>query len=943
MSSFFWRARRAVGVLLVLTLTGGIFLFSGPVQAAGPGRVVISEIRLSGGTGKSTDEYVELYNPSSEEADLGLWRLAKLTQSANSGEYSYLIEGFPEGTILEPRRHLLIAHEDYVLINEVQPDFTYADASLADNNTLVLLDEFGQIVDLVGWGGAGQVETAAAPSPTTALPSLERKPGGGLGNGADTDNNSADLVRAASSPQNASSAPVPFGSEGSVDAPTNTVPLATLELPGAGGEFSVFVIVETSTDVVTTTADTPIEDLDSGVTEEPAVLPDKTASTSTPSAATSTWPLASPPPAPSSTLPMATTTGTVVLSEIMVYPSAGEREWIELYNPASSTLLLGGWRIYDAAGEIAAPTSTIGPQDYVVVYLATSRLNNGGDEIILKDPNGATADQVRYGSEPGSAPVPGQGIALARPADLSDTGSDVGDWQWTTTPTPGADNRVTVPAGEPEAANSPVPAASAPTPAPAAAPAPAPSAGGSLDLELARLVRISEVFLNPAGDDGPEFVELFNSTALGIDLSGFYLDDAAGGSAPYRLPEGTKLQPGEYRAWQREVTGLVFNNTSESIRLLLPDSSAAAELLISDVEEGQSYAFDGDSWSWTATVTPGKANEFSSASEDTPATPVWPETEAGNSGQVPLPAIAPPKSSDVGSKSGGRAVADASKTAAKTVRPTTSTTKKASSTKSKKSGQTVAGAKEVTIKQLAGLPLGSLVKVSGVVTVSPGILGSGLWYLQEGGETAGTAYGIQAYLNKKPVPPLRPGDRIEIAGELSEYQGERRIKIANPAAVRQLSAGPAPLSVPLSIGALSSVTPGFLVALSGEITDVKSGYLYLDDGGGEIKVSLKRGTGIGKLPFERGENVSAVGILVKVKDKYELWPRSADDLERVGENQTSSTSTRPRSPAIPRRGAIAAGVLASLSFALILRRRAAGIAEALRRSAAKVGGLFKKR
>jgi hypothetical protein len=70
------------------------------------------------------------------------------------------------------------------------------------------------------------------------------------------------------------------------------------------------------------------------------------------------------------------------LNEFMASPSSG-REWIELYNSTAADVSLAGWKLDDGPSG-SAPytlplTETIAADNYLIVYLTTSMLNNSGD------------------------------------------------------------------------------------------------------------------------------------------------------------------------------------------------------------------------------------------------------------------------------------------------------------------------------------------------------------------------------------------------------------------------------------------------------------------------------------------------------------------------------------------------------------------------------------
>jgi len=106
--------------------------------------------------------------------------------------------------------------------------------------------------------------------------------------------------------------------------------------------------------------------------------------------------------------------------------------------------------------------------------------------------------------------------------------------------------------------------------------------------------------------DGSEFIELINMGGAAVDISGWLLDDADGGSAPQTLPSGTTLGPGEIRAFN--FNGL--NNTGDTARLLWPDGRVADSYTYDDSDENISVARvpDGGGWTECGTPTPGAPN-----------------------------------------------------------------------------------------------------------------------------------------------------------------------------------------------------------------------------------------------------------------------------------------------------------------------------------------------
>jgi phosphatidylserine/phosphatidylglycerophosphate/cardiolipin synthase-like enzyme len=191
--------------------------------------VVISEFGTRGPSA-ATDEFIELYNPTLSAVDMSGWKL----QYKSAGGFTWSDRAIlPANTTIQPHGFYLIANNVYV--TGAAPDYTSglwgSGQGMADNGHMQIINASAVTVDKVGWGtgltdpeGGGSV---GAPNHGTSPNgnSVERKAfanstadslaSGGrhelLGNGQDTDVNSADYVTQTHgrNPQNSSSAREP--------------------------------------------------------------------------------------------------------------------------------------------------------------------------------------------------------------------------------------------------------------------------------------------------------------------------------------------------------------------------------------------------------------------------------------------------------------------------------------------------------------------------------------------------------------------------------------------------------------------------------------------------------------------------------------------------------------------------------------------------------------
>ncbi len=212
-------------VIVSLLFLPGIFLLTKTSTAAAANHIVISEIQIGGLT--TTDEFVELYNPTNNSIDLTGWRLQK---KSSSGATVVNLVASMSG-IISAHGHFLVTHPNYT--GTTTSDLLYSGTtpnSIASDNTVVLYSDAGTtVVDKVGMGTAVDFEGAATIVPETSK-SIER-----VILEQDTNNNLNDFVlRSIPNPQNTSfveSTPTPTASTTPTPTPTPTLEPTPTETP----------------------------------------------------------------------------------------------------------------------------------------------------------------------------------------------------------------------------------------------------------------------------------------------------------------------------------------------------------------------------------------------------------------------------------------------------------------------------------------------------------------------------------------------------------------------------------------------------------------------------------------------------------------------------------------------------------------------------------------
>jgi len=186
--------------------------------------LLVSEIRTRGQIG-GTDEFLELYNPSEIAVTVGSsWRIEVRDATGGSCESNaYVTIWAGEDQVIPAHGHLLIASTGYN--QEPAPDSEYTQGNLLPDAGSVRLMRDVDVVDAVCFYyndstlacvqthtcEGNPVENPHTNGPSSNVDaSLERKPGGDMGSGADTGNNAMDFAPVAPSrPESLTSPPAP--------------------------------------------------------------------------------------------------------------------------------------------------------------------------------------------------------------------------------------------------------------------------------------------------------------------------------------------------------------------------------------------------------------------------------------------------------------------------------------------------------------------------------------------------------------------------------------------------------------------------------------------------------------------------------------------------------------------------------------------------------------
>ena len=182
--------------IISVFLCGSFFVYSNFILANSgeANHIVINEIQISGES--ADDEFIELYNPTDNTINLENWDLRRKTKSGT--EYNILNN--IEGTILSRGYFLIVPRancgenkDEACYTKEIARDDEYTTNSfLARDNTVLLYDDNGDLIDRVGWGEVDDFEGEVIGVNPENGESLERKSVDNIIQ--DTDNNNDDFV-----------------------------------------------------------------------------------------------------------------------------------------------------------------------------------------------------------------------------------------------------------------------------------------------------------------------------------------------------------------------------------------------------------------------------------------------------------------------------------------------------------------------------------------------------------------------------------------------------------------------------------------------------------------------------------------------------------------------------------------------------------------------------
>lgn len=275
----------------------------------------------------------------------------------------------------------------------------------------------------------------------------------------------------------------------------------------------------------------------------------------------------------------------VVINEVFPNPSgvtSEPTEFIELLNIGTESITITGWKISDTSGSIkiyVLPDATLSPGMYVSLRREVTiiALNNDGDGLELKDPEGNLKDSMNFSS-------------TIEDRSWSRIPNGTGTFVNNTEPTEREENSAP-PAPTPTITN---------VPTPTTTPTPTLPANDYLNIYISEYMPYPE-----SGND--EWVELYNDNDFEVNLNGWYLDDIENdGSPPKKINEDFIVSSRHYR--QYFLGSSYLNNSGDEVRLLNGSQSEKDKTTFESSTQGKSWAKDSDGDWCEIDPTPNSSN-----------------------------------------------------------------------------------------------------------------------------------------------------------------------------------------------------------------------------------------------------------------------------------------------------------------------------------------------
>ncbi|MDO8436479.1 MAG: lamin tail domain-containing protein [bacterium] len=149
-------------------------------------------------------------------------------------------------------------------------------------------------------------------------------------------------------------------------------------------------------------------------------------------------------------------------------------------------------------------------------------------------------------------------------------------------------------------------------------------------------VTLNEILPSPEGEDAKEeWIELFNSGYVVVELADWQIADTKGSIKTYTLPKNAQIPGQGFLILGRPQTKITLNNDIDGLQLIY--KGAIVDFVeYAKAPKGQSSNKTGSGWVWSKSLTPGSKNIIPAPESKKTGLKIDAQTKAEKSGPVEM-------------------------------------------------------------------------------------------------------------------------------------------------------------------------------------------------------------------------------------------------------------------------------------------------------------------